>query len=351
MTAFDMITENDIIKKTAMNHCIPGRNKPMYIAIHYTAGTTSKPGSAINTAIFFKGNKNNGSADYIVDDRDIVQYNPDPSKYYCYAVGGSKYPGKSTSQASMYYKKAVNKNTISIEICSNKTNKKSLKASDTDWYFTEASLANAAKLARYLMELYNIPLERIIMHHHVTGKVCPNPWCLNEGKLNEWNKFKARLVDGANVVVTPKPVDLPIYVTDITKPNDYVKIGQQHAINFTGNTIKLTGLRDANTVKQCVRVLQMAMNLDYKLTLPLSGVFDTKTKNALGNHYVKLGETQYMVTALVILLLMQGYVVPLAGNPETFNATLCEVVKTYQKLNGLAVTGIANAATFRKLIQ
>ncbi len=32
------------------------------------------------------------------------------------------------------------------------------------------------------------------MHHHVTGKVCPNPWCVNQSRLSEWQKFKQRLV-------------------------------------------------------------------------------------------------------------------------------------------------------------
>lgn len=31
------------------------------------------------------------------------------------------------------------------------------------------------------------------MHHHVTGKICPNPFCVNEKALKNWVNFKAQL--------------------------------------------------------------------------------------------------------------------------------------------------------------
>ena len=51
----------------------------------------------------------------------------------------------------------------------------------------------AAELTKELMREYEIPLDRVIMHHHVTGKCCPNPWCLNEIRLSKWYDFKKRL--------------------------------------------------------------------------------------------------------------------------------------------------------------
>jgi hypothetical protein len=78
-------------------------------------------------------------------------------------------------------------------MCSCKTNTSTLYASDTDWYTTDATTNNAVELTKYLMNLYNIPASNVIMHHHVTGKVCPNPWCVNESRLSKWNAFKAKL--------------------------------------------------------------------------------------------------------------------------------------------------------------
>ena len=71
----------------------PKRNI-QYIALHYTAGTTSKAGTALGTAKWFAngGNPSNpASSDFIVDDRDVVQYNKDIENYYAWCVGGAKY--------------------------------------------------------------------------------------------------------------------------------------------------------------------------------------------------------------------------------------------------------------------
>lgn len=163
-----------------------------YIALHYTAGTTSKAGTALGTAKWFAngGNPSNpASSDFLVDDRDVIQYNKDIENYYAWCVGGAKYTNPTTSLGASLYGIATNKNTISIEICSNKKNTKSLNANDTDWYFTETELNNTRELVKYLMKKYNIPVERVIMHHCVTGKLCPAMWVHNESELKGYYDF------------------------------------------------------------------------------------------------------------------------------------------------------------------
>lgn len=163
-----------------------------YIALHYTAGTNSKAGTALGTAKWFAngGNPSNpASSDFLVDDRDVVQYNKDIENYYAWCVGGAKYTNPTTSLGASLYGIATNKNTISIEICSNKKNAKSLNANDTDWYFTEVELNNTRELVKYLMKKYNIPVERVIMHHCVTGKLCPAMWTHNESELKGYYDF------------------------------------------------------------------------------------------------------------------------------------------------------------------
>lgn len=77
-----------------------------YLVIHFTAGASSKEGSALkNREVFLT---RDASADYVVDDATILQVNPDPFNYYCWAVGDGK--GKN----GIY-----NKDCISIELCSN----------------------------------------------------------------------------------------------------------------------------------------------------------------------------------------------------------------------------------------
>ena len=192
----------EIIKKTSTVHTAGYARRPiLYLIIHYTAGTNSRVGTAKSVAAMF-ANPNNrpASADFIVDDEEIVQYNGDILNRYTYAVGGGKYGVLYTKEAAKLYGKARNYNSISIEICSRKTNSKSLLASDTDWYLTDAAVTNAVELAKYLMQKYSIPLDRVIMHHHVNGKLCPQPWSLNDSRLVGWNKFKARLSAGTTTV-------------------------------------------------------------------------------------------------------------------------------------------------------
>ena len=40
------------------------------------------------------------------------------------------------------------------------------------------------------MEKYNIPVENVLRHYDVTGKVCPEPWVRDEGK---WSELKSIL--------------------------------------------------------------------------------------------------------------------------------------------------------------
>ena len=192
----------EIIKKTSTVHTAAYARRPiLYLVIHYTAGTSSKAGTARSVAAMF-GNANSrpASADFIVDDGEIVQYSADLLNRYCYAVGGGKYGVLYTKEAAKLYGKCRNFNSISIEICSTKANRKSLQATDTDWTLTAASVDKAVELAKYLMQKYSIPLDRVIMHHQVTGKLCPQPWSLNDSRLAGWNQFKARLTAGAAAI-------------------------------------------------------------------------------------------------------------------------------------------------------
>ena len=176
---------------------LPNR-KIEWIVIHYTAGTISKGGSALNSANGAKSGGLNTSAEFYVDDTSVVQYIQDIKNRYSWSVGGAKWDKKYTSLSGVYYGKCTNQNSINIEICSNKTNKKSLDAEDPDWYFTESELKLAAALVRKLMKEYNININHVIMHHHVTGKLCPQMWCLNENKLSQWEDFLT-LVNGQKV--------------------------------------------------------------------------------------------------------------------------------------------------------
>ena len=176
-----------------------------YLAIHYTAGGSSAPGRAKGMKASWEATKR-ASADFGVDDRDMVQFNPDLRNYRCWSVGDAKKPAGGGAQLCGI---ATNSNTISIEICSNLKAGYSHQAVNHDgWYFTEATLANAVRLAKILMRKFNIPIERVVRHYDISGKICPGVVGWNNyvrydkngnriGKKNDstaWLAFKQRLL-------------------------------------------------------------------------------------------------------------------------------------------------------------
>lgn len=167
----------------------PGRDLA-YIVWHYTAGTTSRPGAALNTAAWFAGPKAQGSADFIVDDRDIVQVNPDVKNRYCAAVGG-----KYNTRGASLFGIAKNSNCISIELCSNTPDGQVYPYNAPAWYLTDETIARAMELTLYLMEQYNIPADNVIRHYDVSGKCCPGVigWNEDSGDASKWQAVKSNI--------------------------------------------------------------------------------------------------------------------------------------------------------------
>lgn len=132
--------------------------------------------------------------------------------------------------------------------------------------------------------------------------------------------------------------------------NKIIKSGQTHANNFAQCGIIADGIYGNKTKKAAIKVLQRAINLDYKSGLVEDGIWGAKSEAALGKHYVKRNETQYMVTALEILLMLKGYDCNGVELPGKFGGGLEKALKQYQKDKGLSQTGIADANTFKSLI-
>ena len=144
-----------------------------YIVIHYVGAVSS----AKNNALYYANNKLKASAHYFVDETSIWQSVAD--KDMAWHCGGDL----QGSGGHTFHKKCTNYNSIGIEMCCKKT-------SSGHWYFQDSTVHNTVELVRYLMEKYNIPIERVIRHYDVTGKNCPAPY-VDE---REWEKFKDRIL-------------------------------------------------------------------------------------------------------------------------------------------------------------
>ena len=234
----------NIIKRSAnTNTTIKSGRKREFIVLHYTAGTNSKKGAAQAIATYFARPVAKASADFIVDDAEIVQYNDNIKNRYCWAVGGSKYKNKSNSLAAKYYNICKNNNSISIEMCSNKKNTKTLNATDNDWYLTEATINNAVKLTKYLMKQYNIPIDHVITHNMVTGKLCPQPWVKNENALKDWKNFLKKVTE---TEVTTKPAK----ETTTATPKQQTTTSKEYKVKVNTSALNIRAEASINSAKK-----------------------------------------------------------------------------------------------------
>lgn len=196
----------NIVKRTSTNNTsyTPSRNIK-YIVIHYTAGSTSRAGTAANTASMFSQYGLNASADFIVDDSTIVQFNPDLYNRSCWHCGD----GKAGTKGGSYYGKCTNFNSIGIEICSTNPNwSASDWANSTKWSFTDTVVNKAIELTKYLMKEFNIPASNVIRHYDVSGKLCPGiiGWNADSGDESKWKAFKSKIGNTATNTSTKKEV-------------------------------------------------------------------------------------------------------------------------------------------------
>lgn len=171
-----------------------------YIVVHYVGATGD---AKANINYYNQRSTTNASADfYVGHNGDIWQYNPDPAKRYCWAVGGKK----QSSHGGTLYGIAKNANCVSIEMCvKNSTGNKT--ANSSGWYFTDATIESTIELTKYLMDKYNIPASKVIRHFDVNGKYCPGVygWNAPSGSEAEWNNFKKK-IGATTTTSTSKPV-------------------------------------------------------------------------------------------------------------------------------------------------
>lgn len=161
---------------------------PTWIVLHYTANNAD---TAKNNTDYFKSEYRGASAQLFVDETSIWRSVKDTDT--AWAVGNNTYKNG-----------ARNTNSINIEMCSRRypnTSSSDLRA----YYLKDETVKNAIELTRYLMDKYNIPLNRVCRHYDVTGKICPAPMVYNNGNIT-WPLFLAAL-DQEEDEVTQKEVE------------------------------------------------------------------------------------------------------------------------------------------------
>ncbi|WP_278287279.1 peptidoglycan recognition protein family protein [Caloranaerobacter ferrireducens] len=140
-------------------------NDIKYIVIHDT-GNKRKGADAYAHYRYFNSGNRRASAHYFVDDKEILQLVEDHNASWHCGDGKGKY-------------RITNHNSIGVEICINE-----------DGNYDKA-VQNTIDLVKYLMEKYDIPLERVVRHYDASRKICPRS--MSKNNWERWHNFKKEL--------------------------------------------------------------------------------------------------------------------------------------------------------------
>nr|DAS63321.1 MAG TPA: N acetylmuramoyl L alanine amidase endolysin [Caudoviricetes sp.] len=147
-----------------------GRTQPVrYIVMHYTAnnGDTARN----NCDYYHRVGGLQASAHYFCDEHGAMQSVREcDTAWHC---GARAY----------WHPECRNANSIGIEMCSR-------KRADGSYYILPETVANAATLAKGIMQRYGIDTDHVLRHYDVTGKRCPMPWVDDPA---QWAAFLATL--------------------------------------------------------------------------------------------------------------------------------------------------------------
>lgn len=156
---------NKLLTKTNFTKGNNKQNK--YLVIHFVGAE----GGAQDNCRYFEKEYRGASAHYFVGHRgEIWQCVEDKDiSWHC---GSNRYK----------HPYCRNENSIGIEMCCRKRNGK--------WYFEDATITSTIGLVKELMKKYGIPVENVIRHYDVTGKICPEPYVSD---ATGWNEFKSKL--------------------------------------------------------------------------------------------------------------------------------------------------------------
>ena len=208
------------VKQIAYNRSNRAGEKIKYIVIHDT-GNSSAGANAIAHFNYFNGSERSSSADFFIDDTQILCVN-DYHKFYTWHCGDGK--GKYGIS---------NRNSIGIEICINSDGNR------------QKAIDKTLVLVRELMKELNIPIDRVVRHYDVSRKNCPGSMINNNWA--EWYEFKKRIQD-TEVLSMPQYEELKTIIGELSK-----KIKEPMIYNYV----------DANMPEYARQTIQKLMDKGY----------------------------------------------------------------------------------------
>ena len=299
---------------TKYNLHVRDSRKILYIVIHYVGAT----GGSIANAKYFGSQYIGSSAHYfvghageptcqVVADKDIA--------WHCGTKGQYRHP------------KCRNSNSIGIEMCCHRD--------DRGWYFDKETIAATIALTKQLMAKYNIPVDRVLRHYDVTGKICPEPMVRDTAL---WDAFR-----GAVAGEFQKPSEQP----EIPAAQGMVAKVQQTLNQMYGYHLAVDNSPGPDTRKHLVMALQTELNRQYRKGLAVDGSFGPATEAAVV--YTKRGIKGNITWLVQAALYCKGY--DPKGLDGSFGPGMEAAVRKYQADHGLAVDGSAGRDTQTSLFR
>lgn len=201
--------------------------------------------SARNNAEYYASKYLGASAHYFCDEKEIWQSVEDKdAAWHC-------------GTAKCYTQKHPmlrNSNTIGIEMCQ-----------DTPSTVSAGTIRNTADLVQYLMEKYNIPVDKVVRHWDVVNKKCPSMY-IEDGS---WTELKAALT-GQSLTVGP----------GAAAAGDSAAQAGSSALNYH-TTLPIGITLKKGSKGRDVGILQTALNRLIQAGLSVDLDFGTKTQEAV----------------------------------------------------------------------
>ena len=159
-----------LVKNLTTVNYTKGNSGRKYIVIHYTGNKTD---TAIANSNYFKSVNRGASAHYFVDKTSVCQVVDDNDTAWAVGVNYG---------SNNLFGKCTNRNSISIEMCSN------------NGKIHGDTYKNTVELTKKLMKKYNIPASNVVRHYDVCSKICPGWKGWTGSDTSIWKKFKKDIV-------------------------------------------------------------------------------------------------------------------------------------------------------------
>lgn len=152
-----------------------GRDQPVsYLVIHYVGAS----GGARDNSMYYQEAPDVGASAHY-----FVGHASEGAAVYASVPEGDTAWHCGRKDGKYKHPQCRNANSIGIEMCCHQD------AAGT-WYFDPETVDATVELARDIMARYGIPIDHVLRHYDVTGKVCPAPY-VNDPTA--WEGFLARL--------------------------------------------------------------------------------------------------------------------------------------------------------------